>query len=189
MSTVRRHEVMMAGIGGKGILMIGRLLGECGMSKYKNVTYFDNYGAEMRGGDSEVTVILSDDPISSQVVFHPQTVLIMDTHFFKPMEARMKPGGKIFVDSTVVPTRAERADLSVYYLPVTQKAQEMGNTQVANIILLGAYLEADGAVTIGDVERALEKRMLGTRREALLQLDKDALHEGAKMIAEYAPAA
>jgi 2-oxoglutarate ferredoxin oxidoreductase subunit gamma len=173
---------MMAGIGGRGILMMGRLLSEAGMTKYKHVSYFPNYGAEMRGGDSEVTVILSDDEIASQVTLHPQVAIVMNPSFFKPMEERVKPGGMILVDCSVVSTKLERDDITVYYLPVTQKALDMGNVQVANIILLGAYLEATRAVSIEAVEQALEKRIRGTSREALLSLNKEALEEGGRLI-------
>jgi len=162
--------------------MMGRLLSEAGMTKYKHVSYFPNYGAEMRGGDSEVTVILSDDEIASQVTLHPKVAIVMNPSFFKPMEERVKPGGMILVDCSVVSTKLERDDITVYYLPVTQKALDMGNVQVANIILLGAYLEATRAVSIEAVEQALEKRIRGTSREALLSLNKEALEEGGRLI-------
>ena len=183
MKQERKHQVMIGGTGGRGILTIGRLLAEAGMTRYKHVSYFPNYGALMRGGDSQVTVILSDDEIGSQAIFNPEVALIMDLSFLKPLETRVKAGGMILVDSSVVSTKAEREDITVRYLPVTQKALDMGNMQVANLILLGAYLEATGAVPIEAIEEALDKRMLGTRREALLPLNKEALKEGAKLMA------
>jgi len=173
---------MIVGIGGRGILMMGRLLSEAGMTRYKHVSYFPNYGAEMRGGDSEVTVILSDDEIASQVTLHPEVAIVMNPSFFKPMEERVKPGGMILVDCSVVSTKIERDDITAYYLPVTQKALDMGNVQVANLILLGAYLEATRAVPIDAVEQALEMRMRGTRRAALFSLNKEALKEGGRLI-------
>lgn len=185
MTEKRQHQVVMSGTGGRGILMIGRLLAEAGLTRYKHVSYFPNYGAAMRGGDSEVTITISDDEISSQAVFNPEVALIMDTSFFKPMEARMKAGGMMLVDSSVVSVKGERDDVNFYYLPVTQEAIDLGNVQVANLILLGAYLEATGAVPLEIVEQALEKRMLGTRREALLELDEQALRQGTRLMASY----
>jgi 2-oxoglutarate ferredoxin oxidoreductase subunit gamma len=176
---------MIVGIGGRGILMMGRLLSEAGMTRYKHVSYFPNYGAEMRGGDSEVTVILSDEEIASQVTLHPEVAIVMNHSFFKPMEERVKPGGMILVDCSVVSTKLERDDITAYYLPVTQKALELGNVQVANLILLGAYLEATRAVPIEAVEQALERRMRGTRREALFSLNKEALKDGGRLIQDY----
>lgn len=177
-----QHQVMIAGTGGRGILMIGKLLAEAGLTRYKYVSYFPNYGAAMRGGNSEVTVILSDDEISSQAILNPEAALIMDLSFFKPMEARVKPEGMILVDSSVVSTKAKRNDITAHYLPVTQQALDMGNVQVANLILLGAYLKATGVVPIEAVEQAMEKRMLGTRRETLLSLNKQALKAGVKLM-------
>ena len=182
MKQAPKHQVTIGGTGGRGVLMIGRLLAEAGMTSYKHVSYFPNYGAAMRGGDSEVTVILSDDEISSQAVFNPEVAIVMDQSFFKPMETRVKPGGMMLVDSSVVSAKGQRNDITVHYLPVTQKAIDMGNVQVANLILLGAYLGATGVVPIEVVEQVLEKRMIGTRREALLPLDKAALKEGAELV-------
>ena len=107
--------------------------------------------------------------------------MIMDLSFLKPMGARVKPGGMMLLDSSVISTKVERDDLTVHYLPVTQKALDMGNVQVTNLILLGAYVKTTGAVPIEAIEQALEERMLGTRREALLPLNKEALKEGAKL--------
>lgn len=182
MNQEKKHQVMMSGTGGRGILMIGRLLAEVGMNQYQHVSYFPNYGAAMRGGQSEVTVTLSDDEISSQAIFNPEVALIMDLSFFKPMEARIQAGGTMFIDSSVVSAKGERNNITYHYLPVTEKAIELGNVQVANLVMLGAYLEATKAIPINAVEKALEKRMLGTRREALLQLDKEALNAGAKLL-------
>jgi len=182
MNQEKKHQVMMSGTGGRGILMIGRLLAEVGMNQYQHVSYFPNYGAAMRGGSSEVTVTLSDDEISSQAIFNPEVALIMDLSFFKPMEARMQAGGTMFIDSSVVSAKGERNNITYHYLPVTEKAIELGNVQVANLVMLGAYLEATKAIPINAVEKALEKRMLGTRREALLQLNKEALNAGAKLL-------
>jgi 2-oxoglutarate ferredoxin oxidoreductase subunit gamma len=183
MKKENRHDVMIAGSGGRGILTIGRLLAEAGMSNYRYVTYFPNYGSAMRGGDSEVTVILSDSEISSQIVYNPEVILIMDASFYEPLVARVKSGGSSLVDSFVVSEKTERKDITIYYLPVTQKALEVGNMQVANLVMLGAYLQLTGAVPIDAIERAMDKRMIGTRREVLLSLNKQALEEGFKLIA------
>ncbi len=177
------HQVIIGGIGGKGILTMGRILAEAGMSRYRGVSYFPNYGAAMRGGDSEVTVILSDREISSQAVLRPETVIVMSPAFFKSLLPRVQPGGICLVDSSVITDEADRQDVTVHLLPATDRALEIGSVQVANLILLGAYLEATSALPIDVVEEALERRMLGTRRESLLPLNKQGLRDGARMIA------
>jgi 2-oxoglutarate ferredoxin oxidoreductase subunit gamma len=107
----------------------------------------------------------------------------MDASFYEPLVARVKSGGSSLVDSFVVSEKTERKDITIYYLPVTQKALEVGNMQVANLVMLGAYLQLTGAVPIDAIERAMDKRMIGTRREVLLSLNKQALEEGFKLIA------
>jgi len=181
----RKHRLVIAGSGGRGILMMGKLLAEAGASMYKHVTYFPSYSAEMRGGDSEATVILSDEDIRFQAVLNPEEVIVMALPFLKPMEARIKPGGIMIVDNSVIPNKVERDDITVHYLPATRKALEVGNTQVANLVVLGSYLEATGVMPLEAIEQALDKRMLGTKREALLSLNKEALRAGARLIPGY----
>lgn len=179
-----RHHVIIGGAGGKGILTIGKILAEAGLVNYAHVSYFPNYGALMRGGDSEVTVTLSDEVISSQGLMHPEAAIAMSPDFFNMLLPRVLPGGLFLADEAVVPAKKEeRDDINLYVIPVTAKALELGNTQVANLILLGAYIEATGVLPINQIEAALDKRLLGTRRENLLPLNKKALHEGARTMA------
>ena len=185
MKNGREHRVMMCGTGGQGILMIGWLLTEAGMSRYRHATYFPNYFAAMRGGVSEVTVTLSDNEIGSQAVYNPEAVIIFHPMFFKDLEKRMQSGGIFFVDSSMAPMKLEREDLTPYYFPATQKALEIGNIQVANLIMLGAYLEGTRVLSIEAVELLLEKKLAGGRMEELLEIDRKALKEGAKLMKEY----
>ncbi len=183
----RCHKVMFAGIGGKGVLTVGRLLAGSGVAEYKHSSFFPNYGAAQRGGDAECTVILSDEELGSPVQFYVPAAVVMDGSVFRQFEERVQPDGVLFVDSTVIADKVERKDVQVYYIPATQMASELGSSQVANLVLLGAYLEQSGAVPIEVVEKALEAAMKGGRHEALLQVNKDALHAGADFIREAAP--
>ncbi len=177
------HQVVIGGSGGRGILTMGRILAEAGMSRYPGVSYFANYGAAMRGGDSEVTVILSDKEISSPTVLRPETVIAMSPAFFKSLLPRVQSGGICLVDKAVITDEADRKDVNLHIIPATSRAMELGNVQVANLILLGAYLEATSTLPLDVVEEALERRLLSKRREALLPLNKQALHDGANMMA------
>ncbi len=176
------HQVVIGGSGGRGILTMGRVLAEAGMSRYPGVSYFANYGAAMRGGDSEVTVILSDNEIGSPTVLRPETVIAMSPAFFKSLLARVEPGGICLVDEAVVTDEVDRQDVGVHSFPATSRAMELGNVQVANLILLGAYLKATSTLPLDVVEEALKRRLLEKRRESLLPLNKQALHEGASMM-------
>ncbi|MDY6907266.1 MAG: 2-oxoacid:acceptor oxidoreductase family protein [Chloroflexota bacterium] len=176
-------EVMVAGMGGQGLLTTGKLLAEAAMARYKHVLYFPNYGPMMRGGESECTITLSDEVIGSHATYHPQTAIVMGPEAFTQFQGRIKPGGTLFVDSSVIAAEVERKDITAYYIPATALAMEMGGKQVANLILLGAFAEATGAVPLELIENAIERKMKGSRGEALLELNKKALREGARQVA------
>lgn len=178
-------ELMVAGLGGQGLLTTGWLLTEAAMSKYRHVLYFPNYGPMMRGGESECTIILSDEEIGSPAVFNPLSAIVMGTSAFSQLESRVKAGGTIFVDSSVISAKVGREDIKAFYIPATKMAIELGDRRVANLILLGAYLKATKVLPLGAIEAQLEKQLAGKRGEAILHLNKQALREGAKFIADY----
>lgn len=181
----RKIDLMVAGLGGQGLLTTGWLLAEAAMSKYRHVLYFPNYGPMMRGGESECTIILSDEEIGSPAVFNPTSAIVMGTAAFGQLENRLKPGGTMLVDSSIVSAKVGREDAQAFYIPATKMAIEMGDRRVANLILLGAYLEATRVLPLEDIESQLEKQLTGKRGEALLPLNKQALREGAGLVANY----
>lgn len=174
-------ELTIAGRGGQGALITGRLLAEAGMSKYQYVSYFPNYGAAMRGGESECTVILSNKEITSPAMLEPSAVILMGSATLGEFEKRVKSGGLMILDSSLVTQKVGREDIKVIYLPATKTAAELGNSRVANLVFLGAYLEATKAVPIKLCEEALEKRMVSKGDTALLSIDKQALRKGAEL--------
>jgi 2-oxoglutarate ferredoxin oxidoreductase subunit gamma len=184
MESKPRFEVTITGLGGQGALLFGQLLAEAGISKYKNVAFFPQYATIMRGGESECTVTLSDDEIDSLLVLEPQAAVVMSRLRLKVYEKRVKSGGLMLVDSTVIPDKVERKDVKVYYIPVTKVSGDLGDRPVANLVFLGAYLEATKAVPMKAIEEVLEKKFKGGK-EAFLSLNKKALQEGARLIANY----
>ena len=185
MADKNHFELMVVGLGGQGALFIGRLLAQAAMPMYEHVSYFPNYGAAMRLGDSECTVILSPEPISSPVVLNPEAAIIMGPAPLAKFEKRMSPGAAVILDSSVATSEIERKDINVFYIPASKAAGELGSRQVTNLVLLGAYVEVSKAVPLERVEAELEKVFAGERREAMLALNKAALREGAKLIANY----
>ena len=181
----QKIELMVSGLGGQGLLTTGLLLAEAAMSKYQHVLFFPNYGPMMRGGESECTIILSDDEIGSPAVYNPASAIIMGSAALSQLQNRLKPGGMILIDSSIVSTQVSRDDLKVFYIPATKVAMELGGRQAANLVLLGAYVEATKSVPLGLVEQTLEKRLKGSRGKALLPLNKKALREGAKLMVNY----
>ncbi|MDY7033299.1 MAG: 2-oxoacid:acceptor oxidoreductase family protein [Thermodesulfobacteriota bacterium] len=183
-----RFEVAIGGVGGQGSLLAGRLLAEAGMKKYKYVTFFPNYATLMRGWPSESITILSDKEIRSALRLDVPNLILMHPQFLDEYQSRVRPGGILFLDSSLSKEKVERDDIKAYYLPATELATEIGSGRIANLILLGAYLEATQAVSMDAVEGALEDRGKGMGAEAwknLLPLNKKALKEGARLIRDY----
>ncbi len=176
-------QVTIAGLGGQGALLFGRLLAEAALSDYEYVSFFPNYATIMRGGESECTVTLSNEEIDSPAVFEPLSAIVMSAAVFKQFEQRVRPGGMLFLDSSLVPDKVSREDVRAFYIPATKTAVDLGDSRVANLVFLGAYVRASEAVSLEMVERVLEKRLGG--REALLSRNKEALRCGARLVESY----
>jgi 2-oxoglutarate ferredoxin oxidoreductase subunit gamma len=175
-------QVTITGLGGQGALLFGQLLAEAGATRFKNVSFFPQYATVMRGGESECTVTLSEEEIDSPLVFEPQTAVVMAAPQLKQFEKRVLSGGMLFIDNSVITEKIGRSDIKVFYLPATKAATELGDTRVANLVFLGAYLATTKAVPIEAVEEILDKRFKGRIKEVLLSLNKKALREGAKLV-------
>jgi len=180
------HELMIAGTGGKGVLLIGRLLAQAGMKKYEHALFFPNYAPAMRGGECECTVIMSDKAIGYPVMFEPVFTIIMTSSALMLMENRVKPNGCMMIDSSIITEEIKRDDITVYRVPATEKAVELGGTQAANMVLLGAYLELTKAVSIEVVMEVLENKLKDKSHKAILELNNLAMNEGAKLMAKNA---
>ncbi|MDY6843548.1 MAG: 2-oxoacid:acceptor oxidoreductase family protein, partial [Thermodesulfobacteriota bacterium] len=157
MENKERFEVVISGLGGSGLLTAGKVLAEAGTLVYKNVFYLPNYGPQMRMGECECTVSLSNDNITSQGSLNPPAALVFGTGALKDTGNRVRPGGKLFVDSTLVQEKLEREDIEIYYIPASKMAMEIGSPLVSNIILLGAYLEKTKALPENAILDALAK--------------------------------
>jgi len=177
----RRFELGIAGMGGQGALMAGRLLAEAGMHAFPYVTFFPNYATLMRGWPSESTTILSHEPIRCSFSFQLQSVILMHPRHLARYANRVKQNGMLILDSSFSWEKIDRDDIKLVHIPAANTATEMGNPQIANLILLGAYLGISQAVDLSSIEKALEARMRGIRWEALLPLNKDALKWGVDL--------
>ena len=179
------NEVMIIGTGGRGVLLIGRLLVEAGMNQYKNALFFPNYAPAMRGGESECTVILSNNYISSPVKYEPSYAIAMTKSALTTIENRLKSGSFLILDSSVISEKVTNENIKTYYIPATEKAVELGGNQAANMVLLGSYIELSKAISLEHVEKALDNRLQGEAKRSILSLNKATLNEGAKMMKNY----
>ncbi len=175
------HEVICAGFGGQGVMLMGQLLAYAATMEGKEATWYPSYGPEMRGGTANCQVVISDQPINSPVLSLPQSVIVLNRPSFEKFASTVAPGGLLLVNLSLVDIKSKRTDLEIHEIPATEIAQQIGSTLVANIILLGAYLERMKSVRFESVEAVLQKTMSG-RREKFIPLNMEALHAGREFI-------
>lgn len=177
-----RAELIMAGVGGKGILTTGQLLARAGLGRYKYATWMPSYGVMMRGGASECTVILSDDEIASPIISKAGAVVILGAGYVKAFEGRVRPGGIMVFDTAGLAEGVERQDITPVGIPATEIGIRMGEARVSNMILMGAYVEATKVLPPQLVEEEIGRWMKG--REALASLNKEAFRRGIELVAQ-----
>ena len=174
-----QNDVIMAGFGGQGILLIGKMLAYAGMHQGKEVSWLPSYGPEMRGGTCNCTVVISDRPVGSPVIRSPRAVLAMNLPSLDKFEPDVRPGGLLLINSSLIERDAARDDLTVVRVPANEVANELGNPRAANMVALGAYLGATGAVTIGEVEDVIRETFAG--KPQLVELNLEALRRGVEL--------
>ncbi len=179
------QDVMIAGFGGQGVLVAGKLLAAAGMIEGRHVTWFPSYGAEIRGGTANCTVIISSDEIGSPVVRTPTAMLIMNEASYKKFEPRIKTGGCLFVNTSLVHAASTRTDINRIEIRANDIAEQIGDIRIANMVMLGALLKKSGVVALSSVLSALAQ-VLPERRHSLLPLNEQALKRGAEICSETA---
>lgn len=171
-----RYVVMIAGMGGMGILTAGQILAEAGMQKYPHVTWFPSYDARQRGGFSECTVILSDKEIYSPVTLDLEAIIVM--HVFQTARFRdvVTPGALVIAEKGC---GLERSDIKELEIPGEETASRLGSPLAANQVFLGAYIVASGCLPPEEVDGALERRYRD--KENVLTLNRRAFWEGVRL--------
>jgi len=173
------EELIIAGFGGQGVMSMGQLLAYAGMIEHKHVAWIPSYGPEMRGGTANCAVTISDREISSPVVTEPSSVIIMNQPSLHKFEPAIKPGGLLIINSSLVSRKPTRNDIRVVEIAADELASEkLGNTRVANIIMLGCYIKLTLAVTIESIIDSL-KKVFPQRKHNLIPLNRRALELGA----------
>lgn len=176
-----QHDVIMAGFGGQGILMIGNLLAVAGLRQGLRVTYFPSYGVEMRGGTANCTVTLSKQEIGSPVTRTPLGVIAMNEPSAVKFGPRVRAGGVIVVNASLIPDAAVcREDARVLRVRCNEVAAEVGDGRLASMVALGAYVEATGVVEFSRLEEALPE-VLPEKHHRLIPLNWKALEAGGRL--------
>lgn len=179
MSTAR---VICAGFGGQGVMSMGQLLTYAGMLEGKEVSWLPSYGPEMRGGTANCAVTVSSKPVGSPVISEDATcAIVMNLPSLDKFESEVRPGGKILVNSSLIDKKVKREDVEVFYIPANDIALELGNPRVANMVMLGAYLQTEPTVEMNSVLEAF-KKVFGPSKEKFVPLNKEALEKGSQAI-------
>ena len=178
-----KKEIIISGFGGQGVLSMGKILAYSGLMEEKEVTWMPAYGAEQRGGTANVTVIVSDERISSPILSKYDIAVVLNQPSLEKFEPKIKPGGILIYDSFGIINKPTRKDITIYEINAMDKAAEMKNGKVFNMIVLGGLLKVAPVVSDKGVEKAL-KKTLPERHHDLIPLNMEALKEGAKIIEE-----
>lgn len=171
------HQVVMAGFGGQGVMLIGTLLTYAGMQEGKAVSWLPSYGPEMRGGTANCSVCVSDAPIASPVVSEPTAVIAMNLPSYEKFSKALVPGGCLIVNSNLANVENTREDIEFYSIPANEEADNLGSERVANMVCLGSLLGAQDIVCLDTVIEILPK-VIQEKYHHLLDLNVKALKRG-----------
>ena len=135
-----QSEVMFAGFGGQGILLSAKILAHAAMEEGREVAWVPSYGPEMRGGTAYCTVVVSDRLIGSPIIRNPMHLVAMNRPSLEKFAPAVKPGGVIFINSSLISIHSGRNDVDEFSVPIIDIAKNLGNVKVANIVALGAFV-------------------------------------------------
>lgn len=175
------EEIIIAGFGGQGVLSMGKILAYSGIMQDQEVSWMPSYGPEMRGGTANVTVIVSDERISSPTLTFYDTAIILNQQSMDKFEETVKPGGILLYDPNGISKHPSRTDITIHKIEGAKIAAEMGNTKIFNMVVLGAYLQLKPIVKLDNVIKGL-KKSLPERYHKLIPLNEDAITMGMKNV-------
>ncbi len=177
------EEIIIAGFGGQGVLSMGKILAYSGIMQDQEVSWMPSYGPEMRGGTANVTVIISDEKVSSPILTEFDTAIILNQQSMDKFENSVKPGGYLLYDPNGISRHPERSDIKIITIEGSKLAAEMGNSKIFNMVVLGAYLKIRPIVNLDNVIKGL-KKSLPERYHSLVPLNKSAIKKGMENIVE-----
>jgi len=176
------ERIICAGFGGQGVMLMGQLISYAGMLEGKEVSWLPSYGPEMRGGTANCSVMVSDRPIGSPVITDDATVaMVLNLPSLDKFENDVVTGGKLLINSSLIEKKATRTDITAYYIPANEIAVELGNPRVANMVMLGAFLELTKTVEVSSVLSAL-KKTFGESKLHLMPVNEEAMKRGAAAV-------
>lgn len=176
-----REEMIIAGFGGQGIVLAGKLLAQTAMNVGREVTFIPSYGAEVRGGTSNCSVVVAEDPIASPVVSQPDSILVLNKASFVKFEPWLKSDGLLVMNTSLIESKCQRDDITVVALPASNIATQLQSPKSTNMVMLGAYLAKSGLFEVTDMIEALPQ-VLAQRYHNMLEVNAQALRKGAEAV-------
>jgi len=181
------HEIIFAGFGGQGVLSMGAIIAYAGMIEGKEVSWMPSYGPEMRGGTANCIAIVSDKRISSPIVTKFDSAIILNQPSLDKFEFTVKPGGILLYEESTIIKPPTRTDIETYCIAANEEASKLGAKQVANMIMVGAFLEKRPILKMGSILEAL-KKALPLHRHNLIPVNEKALECGKELIKDIVTA-
>lgn len=170
-------KILLAGFGGQGVMFIGKVLAYSGMHGKREVCWIPSYGPEMRGGTANCSVIISDEEIHSPVINQADAGIVLNQPSYDKFLARIKPGGALVVNSSIIDITQKRDDIKLIAVPATELANELGNANLANMVCLGALLPTLTLIDLECIKKAMDE-VIGTKKPELYELNVAAIHKG-----------
>ena len=169
------QKLFFAGSGGQGVILMGQMVAYAAMEEEKEVTFLPSYGPEMRGGTANCTVVVSDAPVSSPLIYEADVVVAMNLPSLARFEPLVKPGGKLFYNSSLIPQAPGRTDIEAVAVAANDIAGELGNARAANMVMLGAVVYEANVAGGEAMDKVLQKVFSGSKAK-LLELNRKAFH-------------
>jgi 2-oxoglutarate ferredoxin oxidoreductase subunit gamma len=170
-------KTIFSGFGGQGVIMMGYLLAMAGIREEKNVTCLPSYGAEVRGGTANCTVVIATEEIASPVASEPEYAVLMNNPSLFRFQNRVQSGGAILLNSSMIETRPVRGDLEILEVPANDLAKKVGDDKIANMVMLGAFIKKSELVAL-DTLHQLVKETFSSRNPGIVKLNRSALLAG-----------
>ena len=174
-------KTVFAGFGGQGVLMMGYVLAVSAMRDGKNVTYLPSYGAEVRGGTANCTVVVSDEEIASPVASSPDYAVVLNRPSMMKYQGMMKNGGYMIINSSLVDSAPSRDDIEVVKVPANDIALELGSERTLNMIMLGAFVAKTEITTLDSIMNGLTEIVKG-KKASVMKLNRKGLDRGANYV-------
>lgn len=179
----KTERIVIAGFGGQGVLLCGKILAQVGMEEGKKVTWLPSYGPEMRGGTANCHVVISSREIGSPLVHRPDVLIAMNRPSLEKFENSVKKGGVIYYDSSLIDVEPKRKDTINIPVPATRLADSLGSTKSANMVMIGAYVGHRRFLKIKNVIENLD-RVISAKHKDLIEINVKAIKEGEKYVKE-----